>query len=143
MSSWLHERLGVVSTIDPANLNNATSNGDYVDMSKFHEVIAVLQLGAIDSTVDFSLRQADDVGGTNEAAVSGKSITQLTGGTQDNNTYVISLKSDELTGSGRYVRPRVTMGNGTSNFGCVIVLGVPRFAPATDDDLAQVGQVVA
>jgi hypothetical protein len=143
MSSWLHERLGVVSTIDPANLNNATNNGDYVDMSKFHEIIAVLQLGAIDSTVDFSLRQADDVGGTNEAAVSGKSITQLTGGTQDNNTYVISLKSEELTGSGRYVRPRVTMGNGTSNFGCVLVLGVPRFGPATDDDLAQVAQGVS
>jgi hypothetical protein len=90
MSSWLHERFGVVSTIDPANLNNATSNGDYVDMSKFHEIIAVLQLGAIDSTVDFSLRQSDDTSGTNEAVVSGKSITQLTGGTQDNNTYVIS-----------------------------------------------------
>ena len=41
------------------------------------------------------------------------------------------------------VRPRVVMGNGTSNFGCVVVLGVPRFAPATDDDLAQVAQVVA
>src|SRR5262249_1418885 len=99
--------------------------------------------GAIDSTVDFSLRQADDTGGTNEATVSGKSITQLTGGTQDNNTYVISLKSDELTGSGRYVRPRVTMANATSNFASAIVRGVPRFGRATADDLAQVGHVVA
>src|SRR3954454_18723193 len=115
MTSWLHESVGVVSTIDPANLNNATTNGDYVDMSKFHEIMAVLQLGSVDATIDFSLRQSDDTGGTNEATVTGKSITQLTGGTQDNNTYVISLKSEELTGAGRYVRPRVVVASGTTN----------------------------
>src|SRR5436305_10744431 len=120
---WGHEQWGVVSTIDPANLNNATSNGDYVDMSKFHEVIAILLLGAVDATIDFSLRESDDTGGTNEAAISGKSITQLTGGTQDNNQYVISLKSEEMTPARRYVRPRVVVASGTTNLGCVVVLG--------------------
>ena len=114
---------------------------DAIDMSLWHEVMAILQLGAIDNTID-KARDSATSGGT-YADTSGKAITQLTGGTRDNNTYVISLKSEELTGSGRYVRPRVTVGNGTSNFGCVIVLGAPRFGPATDDDLAQVGQVVS
>jgi hypothetical protein len=138
-SHWLHEQAGVVATIDPANHNNSTQNSDYIDMAKFHEVMAVLLLGSVDNTVDFKLREADDTGGTNEQDVSGKAITQLTG-SSDNKQAVLALRADEC--SKRYVRARATVGNGTTNIVAAVVLGVPRFGPATDDDLADVAQVV-
>jgi len=56
MQSQPSERAAVVATIDPANYNNSTQTTDYIDMSKFHEVMFVVMLGAVDSTVNFKLR---------------------------------------------------------------------------------------
>jgi len=139
MSAMFHEEWAIVSTIDPANINNATTNGDYVDMTLFHEVSAVLILGAIDSTVDFSLRNAKTTGGAGEVVITGKTMTQLTGGTQDNEQHIINCRSDELTAvDQRYIRPRVIMGAGTTNIAAVVIFGRPRHGPGTDNDLASV-----
>ena len=140
--NWLHEKAGVVSTIDPANYNNSTQNTDYVDISKFSEVLFVVALGAVDSTTDFKLREAQDTGGTGEQDLTGKAMTQL-GAADDNKQVVVSVKAEELSNNYRYVRGRLTVGNGTTNIVAVVGLGVPRYAPATDDDLSSVAQVVA
>ena len=144
MESWPHERAAVVSTIDPQLGDNTTLNGDYVDLAKFHEVMFVLLLGASDITVDFSVRESRDTGGTGEQAL--KSATQLTSN-DDNKQVVISVKSEELTQTSayRYVRPRVVIGDGaTGAYVAVVALGMrPRFGPASDDDLADVAQIVS
>lgn len=136
------ERAAVVSVIDPANLNNATTVGDAVDMSKFHEAMFILAIGANDSTVDFKLTECATSGGS-YTDISGKAITQETGGDDDNLQWVINLKASELSAGMRYVKPSVTIGNGTTNLGCVVGIGLcPRYAPGSDDDLASVDQMV-
>src|SRR5687768_16065791 len=114
MSSQPSEHAGIVATIDPANHNNSTQTSDAVDMSKFHEALFILIAGAIDSTVDFKLQESDASGGS-YSDISGKAITQETGGHDDNKQWVINLKSDELSASNPYVKASVTLGNGTTN----------------------------
>ena len=140
MENWPHERAILAATIDPANNNNASFNTDNVDMSKFHEAMFVLVLGAVDTTIDFKLQESAD--GSSFSDISGKAITQM-GGTDDNKQAIVSLKSEELSSGKRYVRGRLTVGNGTTNICCVVGLGMrPRFGPASDDKLTKVAQVV-
>ncbi len=142
MQSQPSERAAVVSVIDPANLNNATTVGDAVDMSRFHEAIFILAMGAVDAAIDFKLTESATSGGT-YTDITGKAITQETGGDDDNLQWIINLKAEELSAGMRYVKPSVTIGNGTTNLGCVIGLGLrPRHAPGSDDDLASVDQIV-
>ncbi len=145
MQSQPSERAAVVATIDPANYNDSTQNTDYVDMSKFHEAMFVVLLGAVDSTVDFKLREALDTSGTDEQDITGKAITQFQS-TDDDKVAIINLKSEETTASPslyRYVRGRLTVGNGTTNIVAVVGFGMrPRFGPASDDELAKVAQII-
>lgn len=136
------ERMAVMATIDPANLNNSTATSDAVDMSKFDEAIFILIAGAIDNTVDFKLEQSDASGfGSGVSDVTGKAITQETGGDDDNKQWVINLKAEEMTK--RYVRASVTVGNGTTNIAGLVGLGLrPRYAPASNHDLASVSQII-
>ena len=141
MESWPHERAILAATIDPVNNNNASFNTDNVDLSKFHEAMFVLVLGAVDTTVDFKLQESSD--GSSFSDLSGKAITQM-GGTDDNKQAIVSLKSEELSSGKRYVRGRLTVGNGTTNICCVVGLGMrPRFGPASDDKLSDVSQIVS
>lgn len=140
MAAWLHEKAAIVATIDPADQNGVTANSDYVDMSLYHEVMAILQVGVTGAaTGDFKARQATSTAGADEADISGKAITQIASGAGDAGQYIISLRADEMTM--RYVRFRLTVG-GASWLGAVLVLGVPRFAPGTDADLSTVTEII-
>ena len=97
------EEIIVAGTIDPANYNNSTQTTDYVDMQKFQEAMFILKLGAVDSTVDFKLREAKDTGGTGEQDIAGKAITQFQA-TDDNKIAVINYKAEHLSTGYRYVR---------------------------------------
>ena len=143
MSSQPSERAAVVATIDPANHNNSTQTSDAVDMSLFHEAMFILIAGTNDSTIDFKLQESDSAGGS-YSDISGKSITQETGGDEDNKQWIINLKSEELSAGKQFVKASVTLGNGTTNFVGLVGLGLnPRFAPASDDDLASVSQIIS
>lgn len=143
MESWPDERAAVCATIDPFNGNNAATASDAIDMSKFGEALFVLLIGACDSTVDFKLQESANSDGSSASDLSGKVITQETGGDDDNKQWVISVKSEELSSGKRYVKALVTIGNGTTNLIAVVGLGMrPRFGPASDDDLSSVSQIV-
>jgi hypothetical protein len=132
------ERSTIVSVVNPANNNNATANSAAIDMSKFHEALFVLLLGAVDNTTDFKLQESVD-GSSGWTDINGKAITQL-GGTDDNKQAIINLKTPEMTK--RYARGVVTNGNGTTNIVAMVALGQrPRFGSAADDDLASVAQI--
>jgi hypothetical protein len=145
MHSQPSERVAVVGKVSPANHNNSTVNTDYVDMSKFHEAMFVLLLGAagsIDSTIDFLVRESTDTSDTGGQTVSGKTITQFSG-TDDTKVAVVNVKAAELSSGYRYLRGRATVGNGTTNIIAVVALGMkPRFGPGSDDDLAAVAQII-
>lgn len=142
MSSQPYERVAVVGTIDPQNGNNSTQNTDYVDMSKFAEALFVFQLGAVDNTVDCLVRESTTTSDGGGQTLSGKAATQLTA-TDDGKQVVINVKAEELSVGYRYLRGRMTVGNGTTNLISCVALGLmPRHGPASDDDLSDVAQVV-
>ena len=143
MHSQPSERAAVCATIDPFNGNNAATSSDAIDLSKFHEAMFVLLSGAIDSTVDFKLQESANSDGSSASDITGKAITQETGGDDDNKQWVICVKSEELSAGKRYVKAVATIGNGTTNLIACVGLGVrPRIGPASDDDLASVSQIV-
>src|SRR5262245_28426320 len=143
MESWPDERAAVCATIDPFNGNNAATASDAIDMSKFGEAMFILLAGAIDHTVDFKLQESANSDGSSASDISGKAITQESGGDDDNKQWVISVKSEELSAGKRYVKALATIGNGTTNLIACVGLGVrPRFGPASDDDLASVSQII-
>ena len=133
------ERSAIVAVVNPANNNNATANSAAIDMSKFHEAMFILLLGAVDNTTDFKLQESTD-GSTGWSDISGKAITQL-GGTDDNKQAVINLKTAEM--SKRYARGVVTNVNGTTNIVAMVALGQrPRIGPASSDNLTSVAQII-
>jgi len=141
MQSQPSERVAIVGAISPVNGNNTTTLTDAVDMSKWQEAMFILQSGVIDQVVDFKLTSSTASGGTYQDIPS-KSITQWAA-TKDNKQAIINLKSEEMIAGDRYVKGSVTVGNGTSSLISAVCLGMkPRFAPANDDDLAGVDQII-
>lgn len=145
MSEKLSEALAVVGTIDPVDRTaTGTALSDAIDMSKFHQVVFTLMLGAIGATdtIDLKLTECATSGGT-YTDISGKAITQL-GGSDDNKQAVINLRGDELTPGYRYVKAKLTHG-GTATSVLVSLLcqgGQARYKPASDNDLASVDEIV-
>ncbi|MBM4069631.1 MAG: hypothetical protein FJ271_11870 [Planctomycetes bacterium] len=95
-------------------------------------------------TIDFKLQESATSGGT-YTDISGKAATQLAAhaSNNDNKQIVINLKAPELSAGMRYVKGRAITGNSTGGPACVIALGMkPRFAPGSDDDLADVVQII-
>lgn len=141
------ERVAVVATIDPASLTANTYVSDWVDMSKFESVLAVLSIGAMttNGTVDAKLRQAKDSSGGSAKDITGKAITQLTEAGEDDNKQVeLQVRSDELDVAGgfSYVALSVTTATAAS-LGSAVLLGFhPSYGPASDNDLASVDEIV-
>lgn len=145
MHSQPSERAAVAATIDPANLNNSTTDSDWIDLSKFREALFILIAGVIDNTIDFKLREAKDGSGTSAQDLTGKAITQETGGDDDNKQWVVNVKAEELTVNSGYthVSARVTIGNGTTNLLGLVGLGMKAaYGPASDFDLSSVSQII-
>jgi hypothetical protein len=137
-----YERAAVVATTDPANINGSTVTSDAVDMSKYHEALFIILLGAVDAAITAKLQEASTSGGS-YSDISGKAITAL-GGSDDNKQVVINLKSSELTPSKSFVKLSITSASGTTNIVGSVALGMrPRFGPGSDDDLSSVAEIVA
>ena len=148
MNKLPSEQCAVVATIDPASKGAGTHDSDWVDMSLFGSAQAVLLLGAMTagSTVDAKIQQATDSGGTGVKDVTGKALTQLTqAGTDDNKQAVINFGGDDLDVANgfRFARLRVTVATAASLAGGVILGHEPRYAPASDNDLASVDEIIA
>lgn len=142
--NWLHERVGVVGTIDAKDQNNQSGVlSDAIDMSKWSEIMAILNCGDVDNTFDLKLTEASTSGGS-YSDISGKAITQLAAHASNNDgkVCIISLKGEELSAGKQFVKANLTVGNGTANPCAVIILGIPKYGPATDSDLSDVAQVV-
>ena len=115
---------------------------DAVDMGKFHEVMVVFMIGATDTTVDCNVKESPLSGGA-YTLLSGKSALPL-GGSDDNKIIVINVKSEELSPGMQFIKGEIDVGDGTTGANtAVLVLGMrPRFAPASEDDLAAVTQIL-
>tara|TARA_R110000824_G_scaffold3817_1_gene18212 strand:+ start:977 stop:1423 length:447 start_codon:yes stop_codon:yes gene_type:complete len=144
INSLTSERAAVVAAIDPANNGAGATNTDEVDHSKFGSTQWTLMTGtmASTSTLDFKLQSASSSGGS-FSDITGKAITQLTeAGSDDDKQVVINLRADELTAGDRYVRGVMTIAAAAS-WSSVVALGFDaRYAPASDNDLSSVDEIV-
>ena len=141
------ERVAILGTVDPDVLTAAAHTSDYVDMSKFERVMAVVMAGTLGSsaTFDAKLVQATDSSGTSSKDITGKSITQLTeAGTDSDKQAIINCMAQELDVDNGFTHVALTITVGTaSSDGAGVLLGLdPRYGPASDNDIASVDEIV-
>lgn len=141
------DQAAIVGTIDPDVLTAADHDSDWVDMSEFDRIMAIVMWGELGAsgTIDAKLQQATDASGTGAKDITGKSIAQVIQGvTPADQQAVINLCADELdvTGGFTHARLLVTVGTASSDGGAVLLGFVPRYAPASDNDLSSVAEIV-
>lgn len=138
----LGSALPIIATIDPQTVVNSEVFTDVVDMALYDGVMAVALTGDMASeTIDFKAYKCDAGGGN---AVALKSATQLAAhaSTNDLNQIVIALDNNEFSGlSQRYVKFGLVTGGASGGPAAVVVLGVPKYGPASARDLATVRQI--
>ncbi|CUS05409.2 conserved protein of unknown function [Candidatus Promineifilum breve] len=145
MASKPSERAAVVATIDPASLTANTYVSDWVDASKFEQLLAIILLGAMttNGTFNAKLVQSKASDGSNPADITGKAVTELTAaGTDSNKQVLINLRGDELTEGYRYVALSVTTAVAATIAGAAILGFNPDYGPASGSDLASVDEIV-
>jgi len=140
------ELVAVLGTIDPDAQAAGAVTSDYVSLGDFNGVMAVVQTGILgtSATVDAVLVQATDSAGTGSKAITGKAITQLVKATNDDDQAILQVVSEELdTDNGfTHVACTLTVGTATSDVGCTLLGVNPRHAPASDNDIASVVEIV-
>ena len=142
------DQVAVAATIDPDAYTAATYTSDWVAMSDYEKIMAVVMAGTLGSsaTLDAKLRQATDGSGTGVKDISGKAITQLTeAGTDSDKQAVINCRADELDVDNGFthVQLSMTVATATSDAGAIILGFNPRYGKASDSDLASVDEIVA
>lgn len=136
------EQWAVVGVVDPDANTAAEYLTSAIDMSKWSRIVAVVQTGTLgtSATVDLKLTDASTSGGS-YSDITGKAITQLVKASNDDDQAIINLRFDELNTDARFVKAAVTVGTATSDCSA-IVMGLPRYYPASDNDLASVVEIV-
>jgi len=138
------EQWAVIGVVDPDANSAAAYDTDEIDMALWHRIQAIVLVGtmASSSTVDFKLQDSDASGGT-FSDITGKAITQLTqAGTDSDKQAIVNCRFDELNTDARYVKGVLTVATAASDSG-VVILGMPRYAPASDNDLSSVDEIVS
>ena len=136
------EQWAVIGVVDPDANGAAEYLTAAIDMSMWSRIVAVVQTGILgtSATVDFKLTDSDATGGS-YTDISGKAITQLVKASNDDDQAIINLRFDELNTDARFVKAAMTVG--TANSDCsAIVMGLPRYYPASDNDIASVVEIV-
>lgn len=139
------ENQAVVGIIDPDVYTAAEYLTAAIDMNKFESLQAIVMAGTLgaSATLDAKLTASATSGGT-YTDITGKAITQLTqAGTDSDKQSIINLRAEELTEGLRYVKLSMTVGTATSDAGAIVMGANPRNAPASDNDLSTVDEIVA
>ncbi len=135
----LSQALSLAGTeIDPVSQAVATVTSGGVDMQKFKRVLFILQVGSVGGagTVDAKLQQSN-VLGSGYADIAASNITQVTA---SNKIVTLEIRSDQLTGSNRYVRLSITVGGNAVLIGAVALGGEATEKPASANDVAAATQ---
>lgn len=145
-NSRVSENLAVLATIDPVSQGAGTVSTGYVDASKFAQLLALIDVGAMTatSTVDAKFQQATDNTGTGVKDVTGKAITQLLAAGGNNRQVQIDLRDEQLdvTNGFRFVRLTVTVAAAASLLSAVVFGAWARQGTAADSNQAGVVQIV-
>lgn len=142
----LSEALAVVACIDPDAYTTGTQDSDIIDMSKHARVIFIVMAGVLGSsaTIDFAVWGSAASTMTSQAALTGKSITQLTdASTDDDKQAIVEVTAEEVKAQGyRYIQGTLTVAVATSDAGVIALADHSRYHPASELDLASVDEIV-
>lgn len=143
------EVAALVATIDPDAYTAATTVSDYVDMGLFERIMIIISVGTMASTATLNavVKQATDSSGTGaKNLTTSKAITELTeAGTDSDKQVIINVLAEDLdmANSFDHAAVSVTGAVAASDYGVVILGFNPRYAPASDNDLASVDEIVS
>lgn len=138
----------LLAVIDPDAYTAAAYSSGWVAAKNYEKFLAVLYAGDLGSsaTLDFKIQQATDSSGTGAKDITGKATTQLTqAGTDSNKQALINLTGEELdvTNGFDYIRITMTVAVATSDCGAALYGFNGRYAPASDNDVSTVDEIVA
>jgi len=98
------------------------------------------------ATLAAKLEQASDSGGTGAKDITGAAITTMTqAGTDQSDTQaVINCRAEQLdlANGFSHVRLSMTVAVATSDAAGILLGGNARYGPASDNDLASVGEII-
>jgi hypothetical protein len=137
----------IVGVIDPDAYTNSTYTTDYIDAMEFEQFLCIIMVGTMEasSTVDAKIIEYTSTGGAGNQDISGKAITQLTqAGTDSDKQAIINLRREDLDidDGHRYFKLSVTIGAAASDLSAIVIGLGPRNAPASDNDLSTVDEIV-
>ena len=141
------ELVAAVAEIHPDAATAAAYTSDWAPLADFEVFLAILQVGtmATDSTVDFKLQVATDSSGTGAANLAGKSITQLTeAGTDSDKIAEINVNATDIpiTSAFTHIAMVMTVAVAASDSSAVLLGLLPKYAPASDNDVASVAEII-
>lgn len=144
-NGWIHERMGLIGTIDPQTVSNSEVFTDVIDMSKYQKVMAVFMLGNMPAETIVARCVTCDSGGTNAAAFKTASTLSAHASNNDNDQIIIELDGDELAEGGsnaeRYVKFGLVTGGSTGGPAACAVFGEVKQPPATNHDLSSIVEI--
>lgn len=140
------ELLAILATLDPASQAVGTATTEWVSMTEFHDLLAIVQTGSLgtNATVEAKLQQAKDATGTGAKDVVGKALTQIVKTTGENKQALINFSPDnfDLANDYAFVRLSVTVGVAASQISAQILGVNPLYSPADTANQAEVIQVL-
>jgi len=151
----LSEVVALLATVDPDAVAPTAHNSDWIDVSKWHGLLAVLQIGDLGAgtTVTAKFEQATTSGGSAKD-VTGRAtatIDQTTSPNPSNQAIKLDCLPEDLdiANGYRWVRLVVTVtdedspADSTSDIAAAVFGVNPRTGIASDQDLASVDEIVA
>lgn len=141
------EMAAIVACIDPDANAAGTITSTWVPVKNYHSFMAIVMAGDLGAsgTLDCKIQQATDASGTGAKDITGKAITQLTqAGTDSNKQAIINLHSDQVDVDNNFTHIALVFVTAvaTGDSGALLLGFGPRFAPASDDDISTVDEIV-
>ena len=139
----LSEQLGVVATIDPADISGAAQNSDIFSMAMHRRALFILSTGATVNTpgILVQIREAVDAAATATTAV----ILSATAAavTATDSQFLFEVSAEAMQAAHTYLVGTVDAGAGATLASMVVLADVERYHPASDRDLASVVSIQA
>lgn len=115
----------VIGNIFPINASNSTQNTPYVKITDYSDVYVVYLFGSVDANGSYVVRESINTSDSAGQTLAG--FSESTTASSDNTIQIRNPKS--LTSFYKYIRGRVSITGGTTNFVSVFVFAKDLFNP--------------
>lgn len=105
------ENTAILGAIHAVSQGVGAVSSAWVPVSEYARIVALVDAGALgaSATVDAKLEQATDSSGTGAKDITGKALTQLADGADDNSNHVIECRASELDKANSFDHVRLTI----------------------------------